>query len=536
IANESNPPENSLVNCYPCLEERLELKTLNEITIGINMSLKNFNDLETKFKDETIEEVEEIEEINITIDGLTSTGKSTIGRSLALKLNYRFIDSRLFYYYLASKTASQDEQELLSLLQQDIFKHIFQLNESVFFENEKYIENSSRAKKKYIISGRDFATNILPNAELKILLTANFKTHVQRRLNQLKNNNYNDICLDIIKQNTLSIEFIKEITKLSTIFVIDTTYLSIEEVVDKILLKTSNTITRISLDSIRISVNSVKKSLVLNLKISTTEKGDELELLLLKLLRKNSIECYTTRTSYNVNSIFVLIGDGGTDLFGNYKLINYIMQVKNKSEKYKVGPGDIREFSAVLAKQLEDTIEDLTIENIEIDSDKPVLIFGMNLKRNVKISKLSIKCNIKNSKPNPKVIVAFGSIGARKTTFLIALKDFFENQGKKVYFPEEMSLRFGEDLEYFYQDTRRYGFMFQDLLIDAYQKKNKIIRKDEYDIYLIDRTTKDTMIFSKILINDKLKLDYFKKKLKKEEKINAKYNFFIKYSPKICYE
>ncbi|CAG8505424.1 18126_t:CDS:1, partial [Racocetra persica] len=79
-------------------------------------------------------------------------------------------------------------------------------------------------------------------------------------------------------------------------------------------------------------------------------------------------------------------------------------------------------------------------------------------------------------------------------------------------------------------------FMFQDLLIDAYQKENKIIRKDKYDIYLIDRTAKNTQIFSEILIDDKLKLDYFKKKLKREEQINAKFNFFIKCLPEICYE
>ncbi|CAG8692531.1 9371_t:CDS:2, partial [Racocetra persica] len=34
------------------------------ITTGINISLKNYNDLETKFKDENIEEVEEIEDRN----------------------------------------------------------------------------------------------------------------------------------------------------------------------------------------------------------------------------------------------------------------------------------------------------------------------------------------------------------------------------------------------------------------------------------------------------------------------------------------
>ncbi|CAG8506412.1 7823_t:CDS:2, partial [Racocetra persica] len=173
-------------------------------------------------------------------------------------------------------------------------EYIFQLNESVFFENDEYIKNSSRAKEGYIVSGHDSATNILSDTELKILLTADFETY------------------------TLSIEFIKEIIKLLTIFVIDTIYLSIEEIVDKILLKTSNMI------------------------------------------------------------------------------------------------------------------------------------------------------SIKNSKPNSKVIVAFGSIGAGKTTFLNKLKDFFENQELKVYFSEEMSLRLGQDLKYFYQDTQRYRFMFQDFLINAY--------------------------------------------------------------------
>ncbi|CAG8790457.1 17520_t:CDS:2, partial [Racocetra persica] len=60
--------------------------------------------------------------------------------------------------------------------------------------------------------------------------------------------------------------------------------------------------------------------------------SDELELFLLQLLRENLIECNTTRTGYFVNSIFTSIGDGGINLF------------------------DIREFSAVLAKQAEGTV------------------------------------------------------------------------------------------------------------------------------------------------------------------------------------
>ena len=38
---------------------------------------------------------------NIAIDGLTATGKTSIGHSLAKRLNFDFIDSGLFYRYLA---------------------------------------------------------------------------------------------------------------------------------------------------------------------------------------------------------------------------------------------------------------------------------------------------------------------------------------------------------------------------------------------------------------------------------------------------
>ncbi|CAG8566282.1 17565_t:CDS:2, partial [Racocetra fulgida] len=61
----------------------------------------------------------------------------------------------------------------------------------------------------------------------------------------------------------------------------------------------------------------------------------ELEFFLLKILRENSIEYNATRTSYTVDSTFILIGDGRIDLFGNYRSMNYIIQVKNKAEKYK---------------------------------------------------------------------------------------------------------------------------------------------------------------------------------------------------------
>ncbi|CAG8844707.1 34259_t:CDS:2, partial [Racocetra persica] len=124
-------------------------------------------------------------------------------------------------------------------------------------EINKIIRENTK-EKGYIVFNHDSATNILPNTKLKILLIADFEIRVQRRINQLKRDNYNDICLDIIKQDTLSIEFIKKIIKLSIIFVIDTIYLSIEEVVDKILLKTSNVITNLKLSEENYTEKSLK--------------------------------------------------------------------------------------------------------------------------------------------------------------------------------------------------------------------------------------------------------------------------------------
>ncbi|KAF0417809.1 hypothetical protein F8M41_007315 [Gigaspora margarita] len=110
---------------------------------------------------------------------------------------------------------------------------------------------------------------------------------------------------------------------------------------------------------------------------------------------------------------------------------------------------------------------------------------------------------IKQSKQNPKVIAIFGSIGAGKTTFLRELKKYFENQ---------------------------------DLIIEEFRKDIKIIKENEYDIFLMDRTNKDTKIFMKANISDKLQLEYLRKKLKKEEKINSKYSILIECSSKTCYE
>ena len=45
------------------------------------------------------------------------------------------------------------------------------------------------AKKNFIVVGRDIGTVVLPNAELKIFLTASIEERARRRFNERKNEN-----------------------------------------------------------------------------------------------------------------------------------------------------------------------------------------------------------------------------------------------------------------------------------------------------------------------------------------------------------
>ncbi|CAG8437558.1 14382_t:CDS:10 [Dentiscutata heterogama] len=99
-----------------------------------------------------------------------------------------------------------------------------------------------------------------------------------------------------------------------------------------------------------------------------------------------------------------------------------------------------------------------------------------------------------------------------KPTHLVtkALKPYFERKGKKVHYFTEMSLKLEEELKIFYTDKKKYGFMFQDRLLEEYQNSllevSNLLR--EYDVVVIDRTHLDTEIFTYLVISDPMRLDY----------------------------
>jgi CMP/dCMP kinase len=162
--------------------------------------------------------------IVIAIDGHSSSGKSTLAKSLARELGYIYIDSGAMYravtLYAMRKGWLRDGQpdtEKITSGLKDIkitFRWNEQTGENLTFLNGENVEEEIRRlevsqhvshvsiipevryelvkqqrengkKKGIIMDGRDIGTVVFPDAELKIFITANAEVRSLRRYNEL---------------------------------------------------------------------------------------------------------------------------------------------------------------------------------------------------------------------------------------------------------------------------------------------------------------------------------------------------------------
>lgn len=160
----------------------------------------------------------------IAIDGFSSTGKSTLAKLLAKKLNYIHIDSGAMYraitlYAIQNKLIGEDFLDEIQLT--DSLNSIdihFEINpengENEIFLNCKNVEKQIRQmevsakvsqiakipevrehavnlqrklgeNKGIVMDGRDIGTTVFPNADLKIFLNASAEVRAQRRYLEL---------------------------------------------------------------------------------------------------------------------------------------------------------------------------------------------------------------------------------------------------------------------------------------------------------------------------------------------------------------
>ena len=166
--------------------------------------------------------------INIAIDGLCATGKTLVGKKIAENLNYQFIDSSKIYRYLAY-TDDPNGENLdnlqTSLLNDPLLDGIEIGRQASELAQDTELRATINQKlqditkdKGFVVVGRDVTTNILPDAEVKIILSADFETHVNQRISQQDKLNMNkqksmNVLLDILNRDNNSIDLIKKAMK-----------------------------------------------------------------------------------------------------------------------------------------------------------------------------------------------------------------------------------------------------------------------------------------------------------------------------------
>jgi CMP/dCMP kinase len=159
--------------------------------------------------------------IIIAVDGYSSCGKSTLSKDLARKLEYSFIDSGAMYravtlYCIQHSVNVEDEAAVVKTLPKIkiTFKFNKELNKNETYLNKINVEEEIRSmtvadkvsivsrykavrkamvamqqemgkEKGIVMDGRDIGTVVFPNAELKLFITADFQTRVERRLKEL---------------------------------------------------------------------------------------------------------------------------------------------------------------------------------------------------------------------------------------------------------------------------------------------------------------------------------------------------------------
>ena len=210
--------------------------------------------------------------INIAIDGPSGAGKSTISDILAEKLGYIHLDTGAMYRavaYTALKKGLKmdDEENVVKMIEnqmdlnmksdgsiicngEDISSKIRANEISMAASDVSKLKNVRKAlvamqqkiasKKGYIVDGRDICEVVLPDAEVKIFLTAGAENRAERRLLQNKEkgiiDDYQTILEDIKKRDYQdSHRENSPLHQTKDAILIDSSNMSIDEVVDKIM-------------------------------------------------------------------------------------------------------------------------------------------------------------------------------------------------------------------------------------------------------------------------------------------------------------
>ena len=183
------------------------------------------------------------QKIIVTIDGLSSCGKSTLARQLAKKLGYIYVDSGAMYraitlYFLRNNVDLNNTKSIhngLENIEIDFLVNTLSGQSEIFLngENVEYIirdlliaekvsdvaalkevrffavaaQQRMGKDKGIVMDGRDIGTTVFPDAEVKIFMVADEAVRVERRFTEMFEKNPN-ITLEEVKNNIAMRDYI----------------------------------------------------------------------------------------------------------------------------------------------------------------------------------------------------------------------------------------------------------------------------------------------------------------------------------------
>ena len=131
--------------------------------------------------------------ISVAIDGPSGAGKSTVARAAAAKLGYVYVDTGAMYRSIGLAVcrrgiAGEDTAGIIATLPEITIQLTYQDGVSAVPEVREFLLNTQRDMAKngnILMDGRDIGTVILPDAPVKIFLTASAQSRAERRYKEL---------------------------------------------------------------------------------------------------------------------------------------------------------------------------------------------------------------------------------------------------------------------------------------------------------------------------------------------------------------
>jgi len=206
----------------------------------------------------------------IAIDGPAGSGKSTVARALASRLGLDYLDTGAMYrgvtFAALRRGIDPSEVEQVGRMVADVelvvgpdgvvvdgvdatieirgpevsrAVSIVAANPLVRAEMVRRQRAWVEARGGGVLEGRDIGTVVFPDAELKVYLTADPEVRAERRSKEVTDLDYATVAADLARRDALDQgREVSPLAEADDAFLLDTTGLSVEEIIDVIAART----------------------------------------------------------------------------------------------------------------------------------------------------------------------------------------------------------------------------------------------------------------------------------------------------------